>query len=719
MAIYYLNNSAHGKTVNGININTKAHFDYISREGKYENRQNEDLVYLKSGNLPVWAEGKAGEFWNAAEEARNENGRAYREIKLGLQEELSLEENIELVDEFCKKVGVSENHAYTYAIHDKTASFDKNHRNIHVHIMMSEKTIEKDRPLNQYDYFKKYSETKDGKPIGGYRSDRYFSNKQSTLDMRKIWADIVNEKFKEKGIDIQISEKTLNEQYTALMNDGKKIEAEFYNRTPAPHLGKKYRNPYKKEEINELVRTFTLGAENAGWSKENNEKIVANEEKENEQIIEKLHISDRDKLIVFAADVVMREIARELQTERKKALEQAKEIQKENNNKEENKIENEPYVITVSDIEIIMNVRAEEARQEKMVLLGLAKEVQKELKSDQEISDLALNKTCPGYLFAKQHIDKLQQRKFETEKLFATGKCDYDTKYHAYEDWRRAKLIIEESEQYRKYNILENKRLQEPWLKEREELQAKIKDLQNKAKEKQNEYDFYHARILAMQERFKGDEVLYAEDLTKSVSWEDRLNGKKELKDFLLIHPPKGLGKQEETYIVIDNVSDIRKRSSGDQTKTVRAVKIGDRTVIGKAPVYTFDLKFQDGISIDGMRPTREAVMTTVPVKTEETVPLYKPHNYIPEKLLQKEKMNNLSRIRMRLPSPARQNVINGTCRTLLNTNKNTAADGHLIKLHKEEKHKKPDAVEVAEQEMEQFAKGLRFRKGMNNGFSR
>ena len=34
MAIFYLNNSAHGKTHAGININTKAHYDYISREGK-------------------------------------------------------------------------------------------------------------------------------------------------------------------------------------------------------------------------------------------------------------------------------------------------------------------------------------------------------------------------------------------------------------------------------------------------------------------------------------------------------------------------------------------------------------------------------------------------------------------------------------------------------------------------------------------------------------
>lgn len=717
MAIYYLNNSAHGKTHTGININTKAHFDYISREGKYENRQNEDLVYLKSENLPIWAEGKAGEFWNAAEEARSENGRAYREIKLGLQEELTLQENIELVDEFCKRVGISDNHAYTYAIHDKPASFDKNHRNIHVHIMMSEKTIEKDRPLGKEDYFKKYSETRDGKPIGGYRSDRYFSNKQSTLDMRKIWMEIVNEKFKEKGMDIQISEKTLKEQYTALIEKGNVIEAEYYNRIPAPHLGKKYRNPYKKEEINELVRTFTIGADRAGRSDENNENIVENEEKENEKIIEKLNNEDRDKLIIFAADVVMREIARELQAERKRALEAAQKIQKENDNREENKVEKDPYVITVADLEIIINVRAEEARQEKLVLLGLEKELQKQVKTDDEISDLALNKTCPGYLYAKQNLKILAKKAKEANALYKEGKIDYQTNLNAYQDWWDAKTKIQQSDQYRKYNSLENKRLQEPWLKEREEIQNQIKDLQNKAKQKQQEYDFYHGRILSLQEYFKGDEVLYAEDLAKSVSWEDRLNGKKQLKDFLLIHPPKGLGKQEDTYIVIDNVSDIRKRNSGNQVKTVRAIKIGDRTVIGKAPVYTFDLKFQDGISIDGMRPTREPVMTTAPVKTEETVPLYKPHNYIPEKLLQKEKMNTLSRIRMRLPTPARQSVINETCRTLFNANKN-AADGHLINIHGKEinRHKKLDAVEIAEQDMERFAKGLRLGKGMSNG---
>ena len=79
--------------------------------------------------------------------------------------------------------------------------------------------------------------------------------------------------------------------------------------------------------------------------------------------------------------------------------------------------------------------------------------------------------------------------------------------------------------------------------------------------------------------------------------------------------------------------------------------------------------------------------------------------------------MNTLSRIRMRLPTPARQSVINETCRTLFNINKN-AADGYLINIHGKEinRHKKLDAVEIAEQDMERFAKGLRLGKGMSNG---
>ena len=169
MSIYYFDNAPHGKRADGSKLNTKLHYDYIAREGKYEKEKSgrEDLVHLSSGNLPEWAETGA-DFWQEAENHRRKNGRSYREFKIGLQEELTLEENKELIERFLKQTGIADRHVYSYAIHDKAAAFDTSHRNIHCHLMFSEKVFEKDRPLPPEKFFKNYAENEHGEPTQGY-----------------------------------------------------------------------------------------------------------------------------------------------------------------------------------------------------------------------------------------------------------------------------------------------------------------------------------------------------------------------------------------------------------------------------------------------------------------------------------------------------------------------------------------------------------------------
>ena len=145
MAHYYFENTPHGKRKDGTKLNTATHFDYISREGDYTNMKNrqEDLKITSFGNLPEWADNPR-DFWENAEKHRNKpNGRAYREFKFALQEELTLEENIQCIEKFLKETGIKDNHVYSYAIHDKTAAFSKEHRNIHCHLMFNEKIIGK------------------------------------------------------------------------------------------------------------------------------------------------------------------------------------------------------------------------------------------------------------------------------------------------------------------------------------------------------------------------------------------------------------------------------------------------------------------------------------------------------------------------------------------------------------------------------------------------
>ena len=96
--------------------------------------------------------------------------------------------------------------------------------------MFCEKSIEKDRPLGRDMYFKKYSVDQYGNPCSGYLSDRFYHDNYGNIAMRKMWAEIVNRKFRELGIDKEVSEKSLAAQRQDLLAQGRVEEAEKLNR---------------------------------------------------------------------------------------------------------------------------------------------------------------------------------------------------------------------------------------------------------------------------------------------------------------------------------------------------------------------------------------------------------------------------------------------------------------------------------------------------------
>ncbi len=336
MSHYYFSNTPHGVRKNGTKINTKLHHDYICRQDNYaqiEGRGKEELLYTVSGNMPLWADSPT-DFWDAAEKHRGVNGRAYREFKFALQEELTLAENIECVERLIKETGIKDNHAYSYAVHDKPAAFSKEHQNTHCHLMFNEKIIEKDRTLPADRYFKNYAKNKAGELTGGYRSSREFIAKEKTHELRKLYADIVNAKFKEKGLDCRIDERSLVAQYEDLMMQGKTDEAELVNRQPSIHLGNAYKNPATMQKIIEKIEETEAETEAAasGYHVQDNFSDMTSQEQ---------------KIALFANDVVIRQIARQLQQERarlkkeqlaKKAKIEAQEIQ------------NEEMIITAGDV---------------------------------------------------------------------------------------------------------------------------------------------------------------------------------------------------------------------------------------------------------------------------------------------------------------------------------------------------------------------------------
>lgn len=571
MAHYYFENTPHGKRKDGTKLNTAIHYDYISREGDYTNMKNrqEDLKITSFGNLPEWADNPR-DFWQKAEEHRNKpNGRAYREFKFALQEELSLEENIKCVEKFLKETGIKDNHVYSYAIHDKTAAFSKEHRNIHCHLMFNEKIIEKNRPLEPDMYFKNYAENKFGEPTKGYRSSRDFSTKTATIDIRKLFADIVNDKFQEKGFNVSISEKSLKAQRQELIEQGKIEEAELLNRTPVPHLGNAYKNPAILEHIMEKIDETDAKADEAA------DGFIEQEKEENLSIQEQ-------KIQLFANDVVIRQVAKQIQQEH---LRLKKEQQTKKAIVEAEEIKQEAMIITTGDICKHLDTKINEFEKKAAENLAVFKAAKKNILNEQRLELLAKDKMFnDNYSKDIKQYDKISKELKQINSILPTlyGKADKIKELSSLSrksqelSSSRTKIgkrisayKIELTTNHEKYTSILN------------QLKKENKDAisENKILYARYKYDIlqvqkYKTALDKLSKEDK-DTIIFSDKISPKLEHKNKLNGITSLKDLPFII------NNNNTYFIIDKNNN-------------KAVKIGDDIIQGKVPVYylkTNDIK--------------------------------------------------------------------------------------------------------------------------------
>ena len=226
MATYHCS-FRHGSVGRGV-----SHANYICREGKYGSvRMKEQLVYQESGNMPEFAKKNPLDYWKAADEFTRVNGRAYEEIEVALPQELSHEENIELVKSFiASELGTQ--HAYTFAIHDKPVANDPAQRQVHAHIMFSPKVQDGiERPCEQF--FKRYNAKAPER--GGARNDTRFSGthgKEALLALRKRWELAVNRAYEERGMEQRVSAQSLSDQRAEALAKGDHEKAFVLDRIP-------------------------------------------------------------------------------------------------------------------------------------------------------------------------------------------------------------------------------------------------------------------------------------------------------------------------------------------------------------------------------------------------------------------------------------------------------------------------------------------------------
>lgn len=198
-----------------------AKFEYITRTGKYQYSASgeikEDLIYKESSNMPSWASGKtdggydmkSATFWNEADLSKEKV--PFKQITMALPNELSYEENIAIMQQYMKTH--FEGYPYTMAIHDKEATLTDGERNIHAHIMFSERKIDLTREEpDRISYFKRSSVKKDGTKTGGYLKSREFKPKEKLIELRKNWESIINEEYRKRGMTERVSCETLEVQ---------------------------------------------------------------------------------------------------------------------------------------------------------------------------------------------------------------------------------------------------------------------------------------------------------------------------------------------------------------------------------------------------------------------------------------------------------------------------------------------------------------------------
>lgn len=604
MAHFHLSMKVQPRQKDGRKLSAKLHFDYIARQDKYAHLKGrqEDFVLAESGNLPAWAHGNAGTFWKEAEDHRSPSGTAYREIEIGLQEELSLEDNLTLLKGFMNEFHI-DNYAYTFALHSKDSSLEQGHTNIHAHLMFCEKIQEADRPLGPDKFFQRYRETASGEKTGGYLSSREFKPKSVLRTMRKRWAERVNEMFKERGIDAEITEKNNADRYDELVEQGRYDEAELVNRTAAPHLGRAYRNDAIMEKLRDMedeemkrnnlaLNDVAPDTSDEAEQAETEERVKAFAEKSKQE----------QMLMLFVNDLQIRRLARVIQMERLKQKE-AEEVRK-----TEGKEISNPLIITAGDLDLRM--RDEELRLQQIVddAREIYRQARCEVWEEKPLQDEAIARVLgEDWRKEKQRLLGLQGT------LKAIGKHLYD------------KRTPEEEKAYRKrnsrvrtaYNDCRKKMAQ--WDTRKAEKQGEIDTLyaslkaandahrkaSNRAygdlKRKEKQLQAFQNKRVLLATNYEPDDILFAEKLARKVQPYCKVLGRQPLKD--LMHGPY---QGKEYYLTGEVNFDPEKREW-----TCLAIRTGDDMDQGKAPLYKVRLHEEgpkQDVTIFEVTPTKERI---------------------------------------------------------------------------------------------------------------
>ena len=421
--------------------------------------------------------------------------------------------------------------------------------------------------------------------------------------MRKRWAERVNEMFKERGIDAEITEKNNADRYDELVEQGRYDEAELVNRTAAPHLGRAYRNDAIMEKLRDM-EDEEMKRDNLALNDVDPDTSDEAEQAETEERVKAFAEKSKQEqmLMLFVNDLQIRRLARVIQMERLKQKE-AEEVRK-----TEGKEISNPLIITAGDLDLRM--RDEELRLQQIVddARETYRQARCEVWEEKPLQDEAIARVLgEDWRKEKQRLLGLQGT------LKAIGKHLYDKRTPEEEKADRTR----NSRVRTAYNDCRKKMAQ--WDTRKAEKQGEIdtlyaslkaaNDTHRKAsnwaygdlKRKEKQLQAFQNKRVLLATNYKSDDILFAEKLARKVQPYCKVLGRQSLKD--LVHGPY---QGKEYYLTGEIRFDPKKREW-----TGLAIRVGDDMDQGKAPLYKVRLHEEgpdQDVTIFEVKSTKERI---------------------------------------------------------------------------------------------------------------
>lgn len=227
-------------------------------------------------NAPEWATDRS-KLWNEVEKIeKSKNSQVAREINIALPEELSKEQQKELIREYVKENFVAKGMVADIAIHNKDDG------NPHAHVMLTIRPFNEDgtwgaKTKKEYILDKNGEKIKQNKDFKSRKIESTDWNKKETMEnWRENWAINANKALEKAGCEEKIDHRSYKDQ--------------GIDQIPTIHLGKTSSEMKKKGIYNERVET------NKKIEELNREKVIVLQEyRELKDKLEKQKINESQK----------------------------------------------------------------------------------------------------------------------------------------------------------------------------------------------------------------------------------------------------------------------------------------------------------------------------------------------------------------------------------------------------------------------------------------